>query len=184
MGRSSLSKTQRGFTLIELMVVVAIIGLMTAAIAVNTSAARVQSRDAKRKTDAANVAAALEVYYSEKRVYPDIETFSDSWKKLQDWSTDSGATKFFPIYISSWPSDPLGTDGSFGQGYVYQVNPTGFPNGASSASLFAIDVPLEEKSDSDAIDPALVSCSDPTNIHFFVTGVISCSGYHYRISSR
>ena len=188
MGRSSLSKTQRGFTLIELMVVVAIIGLMTAAIAVNTSAARVQSRDAKRKTDAANIAATLEVYYSEKRQYPGaallpdgtanpapITSLAGSWDKLK--------AAVYPTYVSSWPVDPMGTDGTFGTGYVYQTNPTGLPTGMASGSLFIIDVPLEEKTESDV--STTTNCADPSNILYYTTGIVQCDGvYHYRISSR
>lgn len=57
-----LRKTQRGFTLIELMVVIAIIGLLSAAILSSLSTANQRGRDANRIADMKQLQNALELY--------------------------------------------------------------------------------------------------------------------------
>ena len=63
-------KKSAGFTLIEILVVVTIIGLLTLTAVVTYGAFLKQSRDAKRKTDLGQVAAALEMYRSNSDTYP------------------------------------------------------------------------------------------------------------------
>jgi general secretion pathway protein G len=57
-----LRNTQRGFTLIELMVVIAIIGLLSAAILSSLSTANQRGRDANRIADMKQLQNALELY--------------------------------------------------------------------------------------------------------------------------
>ena len=166
----------RGFTLIELLVVVSIIGMMTAAIMVNTNAARSQSRDAKRQADANLVAGSLEVYYSEQRSYPLITTPTGSWDLLKK--------TLWPTYISSWPKDPSNkTDG-----YIYQTNlaipATGSTPAVAAGLLFAVDVTLEEKNDTNVNNS--IECNTPTNYNYYASGICkdSTGSYHYRVSSR
>lgn len=52
-----------GFTLIELMVVVAIIGILMAAGIITFSSAQRNARDAKRRADVDAIAKAFEQYY-------------------------------------------------------------------------------------------------------------------------
>ncbi|MEK7126589.1 MAG: prepilin-type N-terminal cleavage/methylation domain-containing protein, partial [Patescibacteria group bacterium] len=63
-------KKSSGFTLIEILVVVTIIGLLTLTAVVTYGAFLKQSRDAKRKADLGQVAAALEMYRSNSDTYP------------------------------------------------------------------------------------------------------------------
>lgn len=182
-------KSEKGFTLIEILVVVAIIGMLTAAIAVNTSAARVQSRDAKRKADSSLVAGALEIYFSENRAYPPATSPVPitSWGSQQKASDQTTLAHYlYPTYISSFPSDPNDPDGINlgGNGFVYTANPVGIPNAAPN-TLYAIDVLLEGE------DTTALGCGadfkDPAKIGFYVTGTFKCPGEiytHYRTSVR
>ncbi len=61
---------RRGFTLIELMVVIAIIGILAAIITVSLGSARAKGRDAKRISDIRTIQLALEEYYNDNGTYP------------------------------------------------------------------------------------------------------------------
>lgn len=64
--------SSHGFTIIELLVVITIIGTL-ASISLNTlNTARVKARDAKRKADLRSIATALEFYYDDHGYYPDV----------------------------------------------------------------------------------------------------------------
>lgn len=63
-------KYRRAFTLIEMLVVIAIIGILATMITVNVSKSRAKGRDAKRMADLNTIANALELYYDDHGEYP------------------------------------------------------------------------------------------------------------------
>ncbi len=58
-------KKSSGFTIIELLVVVALIGLIASVVIVTIDQARAKARDTKRKADLAQIQVALELYRNE-----------------------------------------------------------------------------------------------------------------------
>lgn len=64
------SSRAKGFTLIELMVVIAIIGLLSSIMLASLTNARLQARDAKRVSDLSQIKIALEEYYQDHGYYP------------------------------------------------------------------------------------------------------------------
>ena len=97
----------RGFTMIELMVAVAIIALLSAVILATVSGTKIRTRDAERLSDIAQIIRALELYNSENGQYPPREvarTNNDPTCGNAQW--DLLASDLAP-YIEI-PCDPLG----------------------------------------------------------------------------
>jgi len=87
---------KRGFTLIEMMIVVAIIAILSGVILTGLNSARKQARDSRRMADIKNIQAQLEVYYNSANSYPSsleaanppIKPQVDSQKKPYVYCTD------------------------------------------------------------------------------------------------
>ncbi len=105
----------QSFTLIELLIVVAIIGILAALIIVSVTTASAKARDVKRQEDLKNVQKALEMYYTSNGSYP---IALDSANGGSDWGNCSGrgshplsgsngwVPNLAPTYIPSLPVDP------------------------------------------------------------------------------
>lgn len=63
-------KYQKGFTLLELMVVVAVIGALSTLVLTQLNVARTKSRDTKRVSDISMLSVALELYFEDNGTYP------------------------------------------------------------------------------------------------------------------
>lgn len=98
-----LIRGKRGFTLIEVLIVVAIIGILVAFSSVAFSSVRASARDTKRKGDLYDIRSALEIYRNDCGRYPASLTFGGS---LTGTGSCAGNT-----YMPSVPSDPLGGSG-------------------------------------------------------------------------
>ena len=66
----SIINKKYGFSLIELLVVISIIGVLTAVLMINFVGARERSRDAKKIQDLTNLKNALRMYYNDNQAYP------------------------------------------------------------------------------------------------------------------
>jgi prepilin-type N-terminal cleavage/methylation domain-containing protein len=99
----------KGFTLIEMLVVIAVIGLLAALILVGLSSFRTRGRDTRRIADLKEVQNGLEVYYMKNGNYPNVNT----------WSALETALVGADIGITSIPKDPTAT-----YNYVYGVDAT------------------------------------------------------------
>lgn len=65
-----LIKKRRGFTLVELLVSIAIIATLTAILLPNFMGARERAKDAQKIQDMAAIKNALRMYYNDKQTYP------------------------------------------------------------------------------------------------------------------
>ena len=64
-------RKQQGFTIIELLIVIAIIGILATLVLTNFQGAQAKGRDTTRKSDINSVYQKLEEYYNENGGYPD-----------------------------------------------------------------------------------------------------------------
>lgn len=93
---------QQGFTLIEVMVVVVILGILAAVIIPNVIGKDEQARRTLATTSLSNVANALEMYRLDNHKYPTTQ------EGLEALVTKSASAKVFPQggYLKSVPNDP------------------------------------------------------------------------------
>ena len=68
----------RGFTIVELLIVIVVIGVLAALTITGMQSAQVRARDSERQTDVAAIAKALEAYYTEYGAYPRYTGLLDS----------------------------------------------------------------------------------------------------------
>lgn len=70
-------KNKLGFTLIEVLIVISIIGVLSTLTLLGTSGFRASGRDAKRITDLRQISNAMELYYAKMGSYPADATWDD-----------------------------------------------------------------------------------------------------------
>ena len=110
---------QKGFTLVELLVVITIIAVLsTIGIVMYTTVQR-NARDAKRIGDMQAISKALEMYKSVNGSYPTTSAISIA----SNWDTFAAALS---PYMQSLPKDPTNSDNwTTGKFYKYHTNDTG-----------------------------------------------------------
>jgi prepilin-type N-terminal cleavage/methylation domain-containing protein len=107
-------KSQKGFTIIELIVVIAIISLLASIVLVNVNGFMAKARDARRKSELVQMQKALIMYYADNGSYP--STPSAWWGTCSGFGTHdlSGSNGYIPnlagagLYMAQLPIDPRG----------------------------------------------------------------------------
>lgn len=74
----SLKQRQSGFTIVELLIVIVIIGILATLVIVTFSGVQQRARDSERKTDINAVAGQLEAFYANKGFYPPRADFQST----------------------------------------------------------------------------------------------------------
>lgn len=111
-----------GFTLIELMVVIAIIGVLSSVVLVSLNVAKLKANDAKRVSDLHAIQTALEMYATDHNAYPVTTTWSSRCAAWPDQGGGNVIPGLVPTYIPKMPSDPaMDTSGSLCC-YLYYSN--------------------------------------------------------------
>lgn len=136
-----MKNNNKGFTLVEMLVVIAIIGLLSSVVVVGLGGSRKKARDARRIADINSIRSALEVYYGKYEKYP-----------TQTGTMASGGLTTFRSTVKGVPTkDPQSKD------YYYESTTGG--------EGYRVGVCLEEPRPSEQTIgdcPGAVSCSPAT----------------------
>ena len=118
MGLFNFKQKKKGFTLIEVLVAMAILGLLASIVYFNGGEARKKARDTQRESDIQQIVVALRLYKELNGTYPDCK----QGMTIGEGATPSGAcadnidTALAP-YLTAIPKDPLG-----GTSYHYKYD--------------------------------------------------------------
>ncbi len=152
-----MAKRRKGFTLIEMLIVITIIALLASLILVGMGGARAKARDSRRIADLHNVQNALELYYAKIGSYP-----VDNYNSSTDWNTFRTILTGAGIGVNQVPKDPLNDATRY---YRYGGITDG-TNYVLGAQLEQSDVALNDDIDGtvnsiDCADTNLVYCITP-----------------------
>lgn len=117
-------KQQKGFTLIEILIVISIIGVLSALTLVGMGGFRASGRDARRMSDLRQIQNGLELYYAKIGYYPTSTTWDDF------------ATQLASAGVKNLPIDPTNSGD-----YVYKY--TKCQTGDTSGYNYVLSVKLE-----------------------------------------
>lgn len=136
--------TKKGFTLVELLVVVSLIGILSTLVIANLNSARERARDAQRKSDLRNIQTALRLYYNDNGRYPaasgsSISACSGTCTWGSPWVNGS------ITYMGILPEDPLSN-----QSYQYTFIDT---------DNYTLEACLENRSDEKGVATTAGWCS-------------------------
>lgn len=116
-----MKKLKKGFTLVELMVVITVIAILMTIAIVSFTRIQKQARDTKRKADIRTIETALQARFTEFQAYPVVEA------PAQPASTVLGTDVLVPNYMPSVPTAPLGSTSLNGNtDYMYVSDALGF----------------------------------------------------------
>ena len=163
---------RRGFTLVELLVTISIIGILVGIVTINTGDYRSSANDDDRRAELKRIQVALEQYRLDHGQYPEpCDGGSSGWvgQNDSDFACDNGTNNYIeglvPAYVQSLPFDEE-LNGS-NSGYVYAVNSD--RTVYKFMALRTVEGPAVEYGDALAScdvnvtnDGSLISSGDPT----------------------
>lgn len=137
----TLKKAQKGFTIIELLIVIAIIAILALLVLNNFQGAQAKARDQQRTTDINNIHSKLEEFYNENNYYPSTFTAAtfpgiDDASLLDPIGSNS-------ITLNAAVADATAADGvaapagdtTTSNSYLYVPYPTGCTNNCTGYRL-------------------------------------------------
>jgi prepilin-type N-terminal cleavage/methylation domain-containing protein len=140
------NKHRRGFTLVELLTVMTIIGLLAGISTVNLASSRISARNARRLADMDSIRTALELYYDDYGGYPSDQTADPGGLVLgKGNATMLSSVGFSSVisgtpYLESVPSNPSGGGADY---LYYSLNSDGTHCDLSNCQSFKIEFVLE-----------------------------------------
>ena len=143
----------KGFTLVELLIVIIVIGILLSISIVSYNGAQGRARDSVRQNDISEIAKGLEQYYLVNHKYPVSggAAFDNTWTTTADSSWNSFITALKPYMDNNVPTDPIATPNANimtpnGYNYAYFSNNSTAACGAGTNQMYMLVYRLENSS--------------------------------------
>ncbi|MEZ4180110.1 MAG: type II secretion system protein [Candidatus Doudnabacteria bacterium] len=139
-----MKQNQKGFTLIELMVIIAIIGLLSSVITVALSRARIKGRDSKRLADTRQIITALQAYNSSYGDWPGTynqwyclapNTEANCYSNLYGPITSTMETQFSE-FITTFPKYGVPAGNTYYDRYIYKYGAVSGKTGGWISAIY------------------------------------------------
>ena len=155
-------QNKQGFTIVELLIVIVVIGILAAITMVAFSTTQGRARDAQRKSDVEAIVKALELHYNDKGYYPNATTYTPGSTTINAaWSTTADASwanleAVLQPYINKLPRDPASTPAVdirsvVGYDYQYFGNQSTYC-GVAPGQAYVLNYRLESSPQVDNLD--------------------------------
>lgn len=153
---------KKAFTLVELLIVIAIIGILAALITSNLAGARERARDARRKSDLDAISKGLRLYYNDTQSFP----ASSSDHQIEGFPWGSKFAIGTTTYINYLPFDPSSSSDATVTYHYYSTN----------SDQFLLVASLDNASDQDG-PTSRQACSTLYSDYIGSGGEISTNDY-------
>lgn len=145
----------RGFTIVELLIVIVVIGILAAITLVAFNGIRDRAAFAQEKSDMAAINKLIQMYHADNGSYPDTGG-NASWRGWSQ-STTNFVPGIVPKYASSLPQRPAG--GHTNESYLYTSNGTDYKLIRHSQDGSAFGLPAVQRQNNPLMDPQRVNRS-------------------------
>lgn len=135
----SVRKTNRGFTIVELLIVIVVIGILAALVIVTYNGIQQKARDTERKTDIKAVQGQLEAYWANQAKYPTMVQLNDGTFRTANMKGLDPSALADPK--NSGSQQVCGTAAA--NCYGYSVSPAGCDNTATDCDNYTLTANLE-----------------------------------------
>ena len=142
----------KGFTLVEVLIVIFIVGLLSSVVLVGLGSFRARGRDARRIADLHQIQNGLELYINKEGVYPNVTANnSGSWRLFTETLKNAG------IGVAAVPNDPAAT-ATNDKSYSYGISSDGLSYVIGGRLEDANDAVLKNDLDGTIFE---IDCADP-----------------------
>lgn len=129
----SLKSKQSGFTIVELLIVIVVIGILAGLVVTTFNGIQQKGRNTERQTDIKALHGQLEAYYAQNGMYPTLDHFNDTtWRATsmkgldQDSLYDPKGDKADTSPLANAPAANV---------YAYVVTPAGCDDDPATATV-------------------------------------------------
>lgn len=137
----SLKVKQQGFTIVELLIVIVVIGILAALVITTFTGIQQRARNTERETDIKAIHGQVEAYYAQNGRYPTVGNLNDdAWRSTNMKGLDEGA-----LHAPNSTADVTGSATTATNEYSYIATPNGCDNTPTNGDCVGYTVEADKE---------------------------------------